>query len=97
MEHAPTIGALCGGRLAKAKGVRYGPPTDVSGRGHTLHLATRSSQIGCLRRALVIHVAVHLRSLASWLRSVQEEFVPPAQKMAGVTLFQMIRFNRTRN
>ena len=26
MEHAPTIGALCGGRLAKAKGVRYGPP-----------------------------------------------------------------------
>ena len=27
MEHAPTIGALCGGRLAKAKGVRYGPPS----------------------------------------------------------------------
>ena len=27
MEHAPTISALCGGRLAKAKGVRYGPPT----------------------------------------------------------------------
>ena len=27
MEHAPTIGALCGGRLAKVKGVRYGPPT----------------------------------------------------------------------
>ena len=26
MEHAPTIGALCGGRLAKVKGVRYGPP-----------------------------------------------------------------------
>jgi hypothetical protein len=38
MEHAPTIGALCGGRLAKAKGVRYGPPTtklkgDSGGRG----------------------------------------------------------------
>ena len=29
MEHAPTIGALCGGRLAKAKGVRYGPPSLV--------------------------------------------------------------------
>ena len=27
MEHAPTIGALCGGRLAKAKGVRYGAPS----------------------------------------------------------------------
>ena len=25
MEHAPTIGALCGGRLAKATGVRYEP------------------------------------------------------------------------
>ena len=29
MEHDPTIGALCGGRLAKAKGVRYGPPSLV--------------------------------------------------------------------
>ena len=30
MEHAPTIGALCGGRLAKAKGVRYGPPIETA-------------------------------------------------------------------
>ena len=27
MEHAPTIGALCGGRLAQATGVRYEPPS----------------------------------------------------------------------
>eukprot|EP00966_Prymnesium_polylepis_P188611 4370607-Prymnesium_polylepis.1 len=26
MEHAQTIGALCGGRLAKATGVRSPPP-----------------------------------------------------------------------
>ena len=33
MEHAPTIGALCGGRLAKAKGVRYGPPSGTTAGG----------------------------------------------------------------
>ena len=27
MEHAPTIGALCGGRFAKTKGVRYVVPS----------------------------------------------------------------------
>ena len=31
MEHAQTIGALCGGRLAKAKGVRYGPSSTSTG------------------------------------------------------------------
>ena len=31
MEHAQTIGALCGGRLAKATGVRSPPPS--AGRG----------------------------------------------------------------
>ena len=29
MEHAQTIGALCGGRLAKATGVRSPPPTSI--------------------------------------------------------------------
>ena len=41
MEHAPTIGALCGGRLAKAKGVRYGPPTGTTGRMCTTYWPAR--------------------------------------------------------
>ena len=30
------IGALCGGRLAKAKGVRYGPPNNIQANVLTL-------------------------------------------------------------
>ena len=41
MEHAPTIGALCGGRLAKAKGVRYGHAIKGGTQGGTLPLDIR--------------------------------------------------------
>ena len=68
MKHAPTIGALCGGRLAKAKGVRYGHANqrnyDLSRSKHTKHsilnriLAVTCTAVSCKYAYCIRHVII---------------------------------------
>ena len=73
----PTIGALCGGRLAKAKGVRYGPPTNARLLQHTRwgRLARQSSR--CTGSAIRVRVMVRVELLDSRVaqRDVPAKFV----------------------
>ena len=64
MEHAPTIGALCGGRLAKAKGVRYGPPslTISSGNSRQPYFTLSAQRISFGRFASVFNPSTCVNS-----------------------------------